>query len=327
MRKHRIRAAIAFSDRVAPLLDRSLQPRNVELHFQSGSADDIFWRALHGNAFDLAEMSLAAYCVLVSRSDRRFVGLPVFTLRAFRHNSVYVRSDSGLTSFAQLSGRKVGLPEYQMTAAVWVRGLMADSHGVDLTWVEWYAGGVDKPGREERIPLRMPPNYRLTRLGEQQTLGAMLLKGEIDALIAPGAPEVFKKTAGRVRRLIVDYRQAEGRYFQETGIFPIMHLLVMRREAYEAKPAIAADLYELFSEAKQASMSRLLDTETPAYMAPWLHEDVENTCRTMGSDYWPYGVRTNEHCLATFLKFVSDQGLLAKPLTVAELFVPELRST
>lgn len=327
MKKHRMRIGIAFSDRVIPFVDRSVLPRSFELEFEWGAADDIFYRALHANDFDLAEMSLAAYCVLTSRGDRRFVGLPIFTLRAFRHNSVYARSDSDLTSFAELSGCKVGLPEYQMTAAVWIRGLMADEYGVDLKSIEWYAGGVDKPGREERIPLHMPPGYQLTRLNGQQTLGAMLLAREIDALIAPGAPEAFTRTHGRVRRLVLDHRQRESRYFQESGIFPIMHLLVMRREAYEAKPSIGLDLYEAFAAAKEVSMNRLHNPDTAAYMAPWLAEEIESTRRIMGNDYWPYGVRANERCLATFLKCISDQGLLARPLTIAELFAPELKLT
>jgi 4,5-dihydroxyphthalate decarboxylase len=327
MSKNHIRLGIAFSDRVIPFLDGSVQPRSLELEIESGTADEIFLRALHANVFDLAEMSLAAYCVLTSRDDRRFVGLPIFTSRAFRHNCVYVRSDSDLTSLAQLSGRRVGLPEYQMTAAVWIRGVMADDYGVDLKSIEWYAGGVDLPRRQERIPLRMPPAYRLTRLSPQQTLGSMLLTGEIDALIAPKAPDVFRETDSRIRRLIVDYRERETRYFEKNGIFPIMHLLVMRRETHEAKPRISADIYEAFMAAKEVSMTRLRDTEAPVYMAPWIADEIERTYRVMGDDYWPYGVRANERCLATFLRFIREQELLERPLTIAELFVPELRLT
>ena len=192
---------ISYSDRVAPILDGSVKSPDLALSLHFAPVDEIFWRGLHSSDFDLAEMSLAAHCVLASRGDRRFVGLPIFTSRMFRHGSVYVRNDSSITCPSKLAGKRVGVPEYQMTAAVWMRGIFSEHFGLDLRSVHWFAGGVDRPGRKDRIDLELPPEHKLSRIPEDQTLSEMLLSGDIDALICAKMPKAFSDGSGRIRRL------------------------------------------------------------------------------------------------------------------------------
>jgi 4,5-dihydroxyphthalate decarboxylase len=324
--RRRLQIAVATSDRIAPFRDRAVRPDSFDLEFADAPAEQIFWRALHSEDFDLTEMSLAAFCILRSRGDQRFVGLPVFTSRLFRHNSVFVRHDSAIGSFRELAGRRVGLPEYQMTAAVWVRGLLAEQYGVDLRSIEWYVGGVEKPGRKERISLDPPAGYRIHRLDDNQTLAGLLADGAIDAYMSAGIPAALG-AAGGVRRLLADPGAEERHYFARERIFPIMHMLVLRRRCYDADPGLARDVYDAFAAAKDVAARRLYNTETLAVMLPWLNEEYERTRELMGPDCWPYGVGRNEHCLGTFLRLLAGQQLLARPLTVADLFPSELLDT
>jgi 4,5-dihydroxyphthalate decarboxylase len=322
--RQRLDVGISYSDRVAPIIEGRVASDAVELVFESGRVDDIFWRALHSDTFDLMEMSLAAHSILVSRGDTRFVGLPIFTSRMFRHGSVYVPRGSPIRTPSQLSGKHVGLPEFQMTAAVWLRGIFAEFYGLDLTTVNWFAGGVDKPGRKERIPLNLRPEYRLTRIDESRTLGEMLVQGELDALISAKMPTAFRE-GGPVRRLFADPAGEEGAYFKRAGHLPIMHLCVLRREVYEENPQVVHAIYETFEEARQISLARLYDSDALTVMSPWLLYGVECAHETLGGDYWPYGVAKNERCLGTFLGYLRSQGLLERTIGVQDLFAKEFR--
>lgn len=320
-----LRAGIGFSDRIFPMLDGSVQVKDMKLAFESAPADQLFWRALHNDEFDLVEMSFAAYCILASRGDTRFVALPIFTSRAFRHNAIYVRADSPLTQLEELAGKSVGLPEYQMTAAVWIRGILECEVGIPLTSITWHAGGVDTPGREDRIPFTPPPGLRVQRIAPSSTLSDMLLHEKLDALISPRAPSAT--ASGRIRRLLANSRAEEIAYYRRRNVFPIMHLLVMRRSAYAQRKSGLRKLYLAFDTARHMAGQRLRDTETQACMLPWIGNEIEATENIMGKDFWPYGFSKNKHCVEQFLRHLSTQGLMAKTMNAQDLFPEELLDT
>ena len=318
---------IARNDRMLPLLTGDLKLEAHDLRFAEAAPSDIFWRALHGGEFDVTEMSLAAHAILTARGENPFVGLPVFTSRMFRHGSVFVRADAGIAVPGDLAGKRVGVPEYQMTAAVWMRGILQDRYGVAPRSVRWFTGGVNRPGRKERVALRLPEAYSITTIAPDVTLDRMLSAGEIDAIIAPQIPEAFKRGDGAVRRLFESPRREEEAYFAETGIFPIMHLLVVRRSRYEQDPGLARKLYDLFEQAKRRSLDRLYDADAVAVMLPWLVDEIEATRKLMGEDYWPYGIGANRHVLDAFVRHLREQNLIEAPLPIEALFANELTGT
>ncbi|HEY9453127.1 MAG TPA: ABC transporter substrate-binding protein [Bradyrhizobium sp.] len=327
MSVQRLSVGIGLSDRMQPLLERQITNDRVDLDFDLSAVDNIFWRALHSDDFDVTEMSLAAYSILHSRGENTFVGIPVFTSRIFRHNSVYVSAASNITKPSDLAGRRIGVPEYQMTAVVWMRGVLQEYHGVKAKDVAWFKGGVNKAGRKERIALELPPQYRVNEIPPSDTLDDYLCDGRIDALIAAKMPESFQKGNPAVRRLFPDVRAAEEDYFRQSGIFPIMHVLVMRRHVYERDRALARAVYDAFAAAKAYSEKRLYDPDALSCMVPWLISEMERTYEVLGHDYWPYGLNKNRNGLSVFLRYLADQDLLRKPLCVEDLFAEELLDT
>jgi 4,5-dihydroxyphthalate decarboxylase len=318
---------IGLSDRMQPLLERQVTSDRVAFNFDLSAVDKIFWRALHSDDFDITEMSLAAYCILQSRNENKFVGIPVFTSRMFRHNSVYVSSVSKIDNPSDLAGRRIGIPEYQMTAAVWMRGVLDEFYGVDAKNVTWVKGGVNTPGRKERITVELPSRYRVMEIPSDDTLDSYLCDGRIDCLITAKMPESFQKGDPAVRRLFPDVRAAEEAYFRKSGIFPIMHVLVMRRHVYERNRSLVRAVYDAFVAAKTCSEQRLYDPDALVCMVPWLIPEIEHTYDVLGRDYWPYGLSRNRTCLSTFLGYLSTQDLLRRPLRVEELFAEELLDT
>ncbi len=322
-----LQIGIARNDRMLPLLLGDVTVDGYRLAFSQAQPSEIFWRALQEGAFDVTEMSLAAHCILMSRGENPFVGIPVFTSRMFRHGSVFISDRSGISSPAELAGRRIGVPEYQMTAAVWMRGILQDDYGVTADSVDWLTGGVNRPGRLERLELRTPPQYRIENIGPERTLDAVLRSGEIDAIMSPEIPDGFKCKEAGVRRLFVDPRAAEMDYYARTGIFPIMHLLVVRRDCYERHPDIAQKLLAAFREAQAQSIDRLYDGDALYVILPWLIAEIEATRALMGAEFWPYGVAENRHVLEAFLRHLQDQGLIDRPLDIASLFAPDLASS
>jgi 4,5-dihydroxyphthalate decarboxylase len=312
--------ACARSDRILPVLLGDVRDPSLQLSFVDGTANDIFWRALHEGAYDITEMSLAAHAILTSRGANPFIGLPVFTSRAFRHGTIFVRSDAGIEQPQDLAGRRIGIPEYQMTAAVWLRGLLQDEYGVAPETVIWYTGGVNRPGRRERIPLPAHVAVDVRPIAADAILDTMLIDGHIDAIMAPQIPASFSAGDERVRRLFGDHRAAEEAYFRRTCVFPIMHLLVLRRETANRSHTLAPRLTALFSKAKDITFRRLYDADALGVMAPWLVEDLERTIAIMGRDFWPYGIEANRATLAAFIRHLTAQGLLERPLSPEDLF-------
>jgi len=310
-------------DRTRALMDGSVQPDGIDLNYLDMPVEETFFRMLRHREFDVAELSLSSYTVSLFKPERPFVAIPAFPSRFFRHSCIYVNAGAGIREAKDLIGKRVGNPEYQMTAPVWIRGILSDHYGVPVDSVTYFTGGEEEPGRSEKIKLDLPPNIRVQAIGPDQTLAQMLLDGEIDALYTARMPSSFLKGGGKVRRLFEDYEQVERNYFRETGLFPIMHTVAIRRDVYEANRWIAQSLMKALRESQQRAYEDLYETAALKTMLPWLTSHVEQVKREMGQDYWPYGFEKNEANLRTFLRYHFEQGLSKRLLEPKELFVPE----
>ena len=321
----RLPLAFAFNDydRVAALRDGRVRVDGCDLNFHTLGSEEIFLRAHHGRQWDVSEMSFSRYLMQRSRGEHAYVAIPVFVSRAFRHGAIYVRAASGITRPEDLAGRRVGVPEYQMTAALWVRGLLSDDYGVGPAEVVWRTGGLQRGGRTELLELDLPPELDVRPIAAERTLNEELLAGELDAIVASKAPSALRRADGAVQRLFPDYRAAEQEYFRRSGIFPIMHVVVVRAELSRRHPWLATSLYKAFCDAKELAVRRLANVGVVVDTLPWLRAELDATIELMGADYWPYGIAANEHVLQTAIRYSHEQGLIPKPLPVDELFVPD----
>ena len=274
--------------------------------------------------FDASEMSLSNHITMVSRENAPFVAIPVFPSRFFRHSCVFINVDSGIQKPQDLKGKKVGAPEYSITAAVWIRGMLKDDYGVRTQEMEWFVGGQEEPGRKERVALKLPPEIKLSSIAPDKTLNGMLESGEIHALISARAPSCFVKGSPKIRRLFPNYKEVEVDYYKRTKIFPIMHVLVIRKDLYEQHPWVARSLYKAFCEAKEHAIRAMHISNTLACTLPWLFAEIEQLKQIFGSDWWPYGIEPNHHMLETLIRYMGEQGLMERPLKVEELFAPNV---
>ena len=309
-------------DRTEALRDGRVRPAGVDLTYLPQQVEETFFRMARFGEFDAAEMSLSSYVVGLTRGAP-FVAIPVFPSRLFRHSGIYVSAASGIGEPRDLVGKRVGLAEYQLTANVWIRGILADEYGVPVESVTYRTGGLHQPGRVEKLKVELPPEVRVEPIGPGQTLSEMLATGEIDALYTPRTPDSFVRGDGAVRRLFDPAGPAEEEYFRRTGIFPIMHVVVLRRDVYESNRWLARSLFDAFTEAKRLCEEGIDQTAAARYMLPWLHDEVARTRAVLGEDYWPYGLDRNTEVLRTFLRYSYDQGLAARKLEPEELFAPE----
>ncbi|MFI8308309.1 ABC transporter substrate-binding protein [Streptomyces sp. NPDC085927] len=314
-------------DRTEALRDGRVRPAGVDLTYLPQQVEETFFRMARFQEFDAAEMSLSSYVIGLTR-EAPFVAIPVFPSRFFRHSGIYVSATSGIEKPQDLAGKQVGIAEYQLTANVWIRGFLADDHGVPVESVTYRTGGLHDPGRPEKLKVDLPSGVTVRPIGPDQTLSDLLAAGEIDAVYTPREPRSFTVGDGRVRRLFDPAGPAEAAYFRRTGIFPIMHVVVLRREVYERHRWLARSLYDAFAEAKRLCEENFAETAALRYMLPWLLDEVDRTRSILGDDFWPYGLEANREALRTFLRYSYDQGLAARPLEPEELFAPEtLEST
>src|SRR5450830_1766712 len=309
-------------DRTRSLMDGTIQPDGIDLNYLNMPVEETFFRMLRNREFDVAEMSLSSYTVSLFR-DSPFIAIPIFPSRFFRHSCIYVNANSGIKTAKDLIGKKIGNPEYQMTAPVWIRGVLSDEYGVPVDSVTYYTGGEEEPNRDEKLKLDLPSNIKVQSIGPTQTLASMLATGEIDALYTARMPSTFHSSGGKVKRLFEDFVPVEQEYYTRTGIFPIMHTLVIRRDIYEKNRWVAQSLYKAFAEAQQETYKDLYETAALKTMLPFLTAHVEETRRVMGDDFWAYGFQKNEKTLETFLRYHFEQGLSKTLLTPKELFAPE----
>ena len=323
MSKLRLSLACWNYDRTRALRDGTVQADGIDLNYLNMPVEETFFRMLRHREFDVAEMSLSSYAVSLLKPERPFIAIPVFPSRFFRHSCIYVNSASGIREPKDLIGKRVGNPEYQMTAPVWIRGSLADEYGVPIDAVTYCTGGEEEPGRSEKLNLALPANIKIERIGPTDTLSAMLRDGTIDALYTARMPSSFRSGEVRVRRLFDDYATVERDYYRRTHIFPIMHTVAIRRAVYERDRWIAQSLYKAFCAAQRLTYADLNDTAALKVMLPWTTAHVEDARREMGDDFWPYGFDRNRDVLSTFLRYHHEQGLSSRQLEPEELFAPE----
>jgi 4,5-dihydroxyphthalate decarboxylase len=309
-------------DRTRALADGRVTLDGIELTYLPLVVEETFFRMLRYREFDVSEMSLSSYTLSLFAENPPFIAIPIFPSRMFRHNGIFVNIDSGIREPKDLAGKRVGTPEYQLTAPVWQRGILSDEYNVPVTSVLHFRGGLEESGREEKITLDLPPSIKLQSIPAGKTLSQMLEAGEIDALIGPRVPSTYKP-GGKVRRLFENYGKVEREYYQRTKIFPIMHVVAIRRELYEKNRWVAQSLYKGLVESQRITYKDLHETAALKYMLPWLIEQVEETERVMDGNFWPYGFGPNAETLSTFLRYSYEQGLAKRLLSPKDLFAPE----
>jgi 4,5-dihydroxyphthalate decarboxylase len=323
MAKLRLTMACWNYDRTRALLEERVPIDGVELTYLNLPVEETFFRMLRHREFEVAELSLSSYTVSLFRENPPFIAIPIFPSRFFRHSCIYVHSESGIREPKDLIGKRIGNPEYQMTAPVWIRGIMSDEYGVPVTSATYLSGGEEEPGRSEKIALSLPPEFRLEAIPSDRTLSRMIETGEIDALYTARAPSTFGNGSGKVRRLFPDYQTVERDYYRKTKIFPTMHIVAIRRDVYEKSPWVAQSLCKAFVTAQKEVYEDLHVTAALIFLLPWLNRHVEETEELMGRDFWPYGYEPNLHPLSTFLRYHFEQGLSKRLLTPKEIFAPE----
>ncbi|MEE2821924.1 MAG: ABC transporter substrate-binding protein [Acidobacteriota bacterium] len=319
-------ALVGDYDRTGMLLDGSVKPEGIHAELVRVGPTELFRRMAQETPYDISEMSTSTYMILTSRGDNRYVGLPVFPSRNFRHGYIYVNQRSGIKRPEDLSGKRVGALEYQATAALWQRTFLLDDFGIRAQEIEWFEGGLNEPNAPERFHVELPSDIHINRIGEGETLSNLLEKGSMDALIGPAEPECFR-TADHIVRLFPDYRAVERDYYQRTQFFPIMHMVVIRNSLYKSDPWIAESIYQAFEKAKVEAFERLWQTGVLACAIPWLMSDLEEIESVFGPNHWPYGIDNNRELLERMTQASYEQGLSTRKLELEELFVKEMWKT
>jgi 4,5-dihydroxyphthalate decarboxylase len=324
----RLALALAISeyDHVRDLASGVVRPQGIAINALSFAVEEIFHRFTRYREWEASEMSMGKYTSLISQGERSITGIPVFPSRVFRHSSIYVRRDGKVRAPNDLRGRKIGLPEWAQTAAVYTRGMMVHEWGIGLDEVEWVQAGVDEPGRQEKVALKLPRGVRLTPRPDS-SLDRMLLAGEIDAAMSAHAPRAFEARHPDIVRLFPDYRPVEEAYFRKTGIYPIMHVIALRREVLDRFPWVATNLLEAFEEAKRRSLARAREITASRFPVPWIAEIADRAGALFGGDPMPYGIEANRTTLASFLRFGFEQGVCHTLLQPEDLFPPEVQTT
>ena len=319
-RKIPITIACGDYDRVAAIKDGRVQVEGCEVTFIPLEPEEVFFRAFRYEEFDACELSFSSYMMVTSRDESPFIGIPAFVSRVFRHSGIYIRTDRGIETPADLKGRLVGLPEYQMTAPVWMRGMMEDEYGVSPADIHWRNGGQEEPGRDERTPLTLTKGVDLQAIPEDRTLVELFEAGELDALFTARAPSSFVEGKPHIGRLFPDYREVEKDYYRKTRMFPIMHLVGVRKSLAEKYPWLPGSLYKAFVEAKEIALHEVRQIAALNVTLPWVEAEALETKALMGDDYWRYGIKESAHEIDAITRYSYDQGLSARKLTAEDLF-------
>ena len=320
MAKLRLSVAMGNYDRTRPLFDGDVAIDGVDPIYMLLAPEEMFFRAFRDGAFDVSELSLSSFALKCAKGVNPYVGVPIFPSRAFRHTSLYIRTDRDIHGPADLKERRLGTPEYQLTACVWARALLEDEYGVKPSDITWVRGGMEHPGRPEKIPLGLSRDIRIEDAPEGVTLSQLLELGAIDGLVGPRAPACFERGDPRVGWLFSDPVHSATEYFRKTRIFPIMHILGVRRELAEQHPWLPMALFKAFAAAKALALARLVDTSATKVTLPFVEEQLRNARALMGADFWSYGVEPNRHVIDRFLHHHHAQGLSPRRLQVEELF-------
>jgi len=309
-------------DRTVALRTGAVRPEGVDLNVLTLGPEETFYRMARFREFDVSEFSLSTYTVLRGRGEP-LVAIPVFPSFMFRHGAIFVRAGAGIEEPRDLVGKRIGVPKYHMTAAVWVRGILEDEYGVAPKDLLWFEGGEGTKVKE--VDVTLPPGVRCEPVPGDRTLGDMVAAGELDAFVGARRPAAV--ATGKVRRLFPDFRRAERAYYEKTGIFPIMHTVVLREELARQHPWLPRSLYDAFVEAKRVAYARLDMTAALLYALPWLVAEIEETRALMGDDPFPYGIARNRKTLETLAGYTFGPGLAPRRLAVEEMFWESLLAT
>jgi 4,5-dihydroxyphthalate decarboxylase len=309
-------------DRTRPLIDGRVRPEGIDLDIQVLRPRQTFQRMLDTQEFHVSELSLASYAALKGRGQCPFVAVPVALSKIFRHSCIYVRTDAGIKTPADLKGKRVGTSQYSSTALVFMRGMLQHDYGVAPSDLHWFMGGLNTFTEQPLIPLNLPKDVRLDFLPAGQTLESMFEAGALDALLSIYIPSLFLKGSPRVARLFPDFKRVEQDYYRRTRIFPIMHIVVLREDVYKEHPWAARSIYQAFRAAKDLAVEGLYDTDALQLALPWLIDHVEEAWRVFGKDFWSYGLEANRPTLAAIGRFVHEQGLSPRVVSPDELFAP-----
>tara|TARA_R110002012_G_scaffold85709_3_gene213613 strand:- start:6215 stop:7204 length:990 start_codon:yes stop_codon:yes gene_type:complete len=313
--------AMGDYDRTRPIHDGRVKIDGVTPVTQLLSPEEMFFRAFRHQAFDISELSFSSYCVKIAQADSPYIAVPVYLSRAFRHSSVYIRTDKGIETPADLKGRRIGIAEWQLTANVWARGILED-YGVKPSDIKWVRGGMHTPGRPEKIKVELPADIDMVAAPDGATLDGLLRAGEIDGFMGPRTLACFDEGHPHVDRLFADGIRAASEHYERTKIFPIMHVLGVRIELAKEHPWLPGALLKAFSHAKSMAQLALSDTSATKVTMPFVEDTLVSARRLLGPDIWTYGVQGNEHVLDTFLDMHHRQGLSGRRLQVEELFHP-----
>jgi 4,5-dihydroxyphthalate decarboxylase len=315
--------AISDYDHVADLLNGRVVPEGIDLTCLNLQIEETHFRVLAFREFDLSELSLGKYASLISQGDQSLTAIPVFPLRMCRHSSIYVRRDGPVQGPGDLARRRVGIPEWAQTASVYTRGFLEHQYGLDLAAIEWVQAGVNQAGRAEKVKLKLPAGVKLTPRPDKN-LSDMLVSGEIDAAFTAHPPNCFLERNPNIARLFENFVEVERRYIQETGIFPIMHVVAIKKDLVDRNPWIAMNLFKAFEEAKNRSLERALFVGS-RYPIPWSYEYARQAQDLIGKDFWPYGIDPNRTTLNAFLQYAHQQGVCHRRLEPEELFAPQVQ--
>ena len=319
--KFSLSVAVGNYDRTRALVDGRVRIDGVNPAFMTLSPEEMFFRAFRHADFDITELSLASYAVSLANDANEYTALPIFLSRAFRHSSIYVTHASGIQKPEQMRGKRIGIAEYQLTANVWARALLEDDYGVSPSEIVWVRGGMDAPVRPEKLRLDLPSDVRVEAARPGETLNLLLTQGAIDGFIGPRAPRCFFENDSKIARLFDDSITVGLDYFKRTGIFPIMHVLGVRKSLLEQHPFLSQALIKAFSEAKHIAEAELADTSATKVTMPFVEDHLDRIKDLMGSDFWSYGLDdANRHNLQTFLDHHHRQGLSSRSLKADELF-------
>jgi len=317
-------AAFCDSDHMRDLAMGRVVPEGIDLTCLNPPVEEIFYRFLINREWDVSELSFAKYVSLQAKGDDRFIALPIFPSRMFRQSSLYVRANGPIKNISDLKGRKVGIPEWAQTAAVYSRGFLVHQYGLNLKDIDWVQAGVNQAGRIEKVQIRLPDGINLTRITDR-SLNDMLLAGDLEAVLAARPPISFTSGNGEVKRFFDNCREVETAYYRETGIFPIMHVIAVRKEILDAHPWVARNLFTAFEDARRRSIERVLDLTVSLAPIPWGNDFAREGKALMGENFFSYGIEPNRRTLDAFLQYAFEQGVCEKRLSVEELFPPQLQ--
>lgn len=320
MTKLNLTVAMWDYDRVRPIMDGRVPVEGCDVNCVTVAPEECFHRAWLNREFDVCEIGFSGYIVAVSRGEAPYVAIPVFPSRSFRHSCIYVRTDRNIETPQDLRGKSIGVPEYQLAAPMWARGILEDEYGVRPSEIRWRQGGMETAGRRDKFRMNLPPGFPLESIPEGSTLNELLDRGELDGVIAPRTPAGFGRPGSPIRRLFEDFEAVERRYFETTRIFPIMHAIGIRNDVAAKHPWLALSLVKAFKAAKAIALADLLETAALKTSLPWSVQAAQSAKALMGADWWPYGVAGSRPTLEAMLRYSATQGLSARPVGLEELF-------